>query len=101
MDNRRDLFIDSPAIVDPLSELRGRACAEHVLPLFEQAEHELGAAADAIKALRAAASAKDRDRAGQLECRWPRAQLPEPIRELVLDDQRVRNDLCWSVFEQA
>lgn len=83
-----------------LLALWAATCAEHVLPLFEQAEHELGAA-DAIKAVRAAASAEDRDRAGQLECRWPRAQLLEPIRELVLDDQRVRNDLCWSVFEQA
>jgi len=26
-------------------------------------------------------------------------QLPEPIRELVLDDQRLRNDICWSVFD--
>jgi hypothetical protein len=27
-----------------------------------------------------------------------RDQLPEAIRELVLDDQRLRNDVCWSVF---
>jgi hypothetical protein len=26
-------------------------------------------------------------------------QLPETVRELVLDDQRMRNDICWSVFE--
>jgi hypothetical protein len=26
-------------------------------------------------------------------------QLPEAIRELVLDDQRLRNDICWSVFD--
>jgi hypothetical protein len=25
-------------------------------------------------------------------------QLPEAIRELVLDDQRLRNDICWSMF---
>ncbi len=29
--------------------------------------------------------------AGRLECRWQRDQLPEAIRELVLDDQRFRN----------
>jgi hypothetical protein len=23
----------------------------------------------------------------------------EAIRELVLDDQRLRNDICWSVFD--
>jgi hypothetical protein len=26
-------------------------------------------------------------------------RLPDAIRELVLDDQRLRNDMCWSVFE--
>jgi transposase len=35
----------------------------------------------------------------RLECRWQRDQLPEAIRELVLDDQRLRNDICWSVFD--
>ena len=39
------------------------------------------------------------DSAGRLECRWQRDQLPETIRELVLDDQRLRNDICWSVFD--
>ena len=63
------------------------------------AAHELGAAAYAIKAARAGAPDGEGDGAGQLECRWQRAQLPEAIRELVLDDQRLRNDICWSVFE--
>ena len=63
------------------------------------AAHELGAAAYAIKAARAAALAGAGERAGRLECRWQRDQLPEAIRELVLDDQRLRNDICWSVFD--
>jgi hypothetical protein len=29
----------------------------------------------------------------------PLVWLPEAIRELVLDDQRLRNALCWSVFD--
>ena len=62
------------------------------------AAHELGAAAYAIKAARAAAP-DDGERAGRDECRWQRAQLPDAIRELVLDDQRLRNDICWSVFD--
>ena len=62
------------------------------------AAHELGAAAYAIKAARAAAPGSEA-RAGRLECRWQREQLPEAIRELVLDDQRLRNDICWSVFD--
>lgn len=62
------------------------------------AAHELGAAAYAIKAARAAAP-DDADSAGRRECRWQRDQLPEAIRELVLDDRRLRNDICWSVFD--
>jgi hypothetical protein len=31
--------------------------------------------------------------------RWQRAQLPDAIRDLVLDDQRLRNALCWNVFD--
>ena len=59
------------------------------------AAHELGAAAYAIKAVREHAG----EGAGRVECRWQRDQLPEAIRELVLDDQRLRNDICWSVFD--
>ena len=62
------------------------------------AAHELGAAAYAIKAARAAAPEGEGESAGRLECQWQRGQLPEAIRELVLDDQRLRNDICWSVF---
>lgn len=62
------------------------------------AAHELGAAAYAIKAIQAAAPKGERDAAGRRECQWQREQLPEEIRELVLDDQRLRNDICWSVF---
>lgn len=63
------------------------------------AAHELGAAAYAIKAARSAAPNGEAENAGRLECRWQRDQLPEAIRELVLDDQRLRNDICWSVFD--
>ncbi len=61
--------------------------------------HELGAAAYAIKAARAASPEDERVDAGRLECQWQRAQLPSNIRELVLDDQRLRNELCWFVFD--
>jgi hypothetical protein len=63
------------------------------------AAHELGAAAYAIKAARATAPGDAGKHVGQLECRWQREQLPEAIRELVLDDQRLRNAICWSVFD--
>lgn len=67
------------------------ACVGHV------AEHDLGAAAYAIKAVQAAhphdpgARRRERD--------WQRDQLPESIRALVLDDQVRRNAICWSVFD--
>ena len=65
------------------------------------AAHELGAAAYAIKAARAAEpdGAAVAVAAGRREGQWQRDQLPEPIRALVLDDQRLRNDICWSVFD--
>ena len=63
------------------------------------AAHELGAAAYAIKAVRAVAPDGEEENAGRLECQWQREQLPEAIRDLVLDDQRLRNDICWSVFD--
>lgn len=68
-------------------------CVAHV------AAHELGAAAYAIKAAGAAAPAGGSDAARRAECRWQRDQLPDGIRELVLDDQRLRNGICWSVFD--
>ena len=85
-------------------ELRGAArhaayAAGQAAAVAHVAAHELGAAAYAIKAARAAAPGCDGELAGWLECRWQREQLPDAIRELVLDDQRLRNEICWSVFE--
>ena len=63
------------------------------------AVHELGAAAYAIKAVRGVAVGREGESAGRLECRWQREQLPDAVRELVLEDQRLRNEICWSVFD--
>ena len=63
------------------------------------AAHELGAAAYAIRAARAAAPEGERKEAGRRECQWQRARLPSEIRDLVLDDQRLRNEACWSLFD--
>lgn len=68
------------------------ACVRHV------AAHDLGAAAYAIEAVRAAAGDQG-DEAARSECRWQREQLPDDVRELVLDDQQRRNHLCRSAFE--
>jgi hypothetical protein len=62
------------------------------------AAHDLGAAAYAIKAAVAAAPADQAEQARRRECAWQRAQLPDGVRALVLDDQSRRNPLCWNVF---
>jgi hypothetical protein len=85
-------------------DLRGAArhaayAAGQAAAVAHVAAHELGAAAYAIKAARAAAPDGEGERAGRLECCWQRDQLPDAIRDLVLDDQRLRNDICWSVFD--
>jgi len=64
------------------------------------AAHDLGAAAYAIKAARAAAPQGEGEAARRLECQWQRDQLPSAIRALVLEDQASRNDICWSVFDR-
>ena len=85
-------------------ELRGAAreaayAAGQAAAVAHVAAHELGAAAYAIKAARAAVVEGERDKAGRSECQWQRQQLPDAIRELVLEDQRLRNEICWSVFD--
>ncbi|MBX3058306.1 MAG: hypothetical protein KF770_17725 [Anaerolineae bacterium] len=85
-------------------ELRGAAreaayAAGQAAAVAHVAAHELGAAAYAIKAARAAAVEGEQDLAGRLECQWQREQLPDAIRDLVLDDQRLRNEICWYVFD--
>ena len=66
------------------------ACAGHV------AEHDLGAAAYAIRAV-GAANPGDPG-AGRVERDWQRGQLDGQIRALVLEDQARRNAICWSAF---
>jgi len=85
-------------------DLRGAAryaayAAGQAAAVGHVAAHELGAAAYAIRAARAAAPGEEGMSAGRMECQWQRAQLPHQIRQLVLDDQRLRNSLCWFVFD--
>lgn len=85
-------------------ELKGAArfaayAAGQAVAVSHVPAHELGAAAYAIKAVQAAVPPSESKEAGRRECLWQRAQLPAEIRDLVLDDQRLRNDICWSVFD--
>ncbi|HET8765689.1 MAG TPA: hypothetical protein VFM86_00035 [Pedococcus sp.] len=72
------------------------------------AAHDLGAAAYAIRAARAAAqgagdTASGDEDAGDVaaaaERQWQRDRLPDAVRDLVLDDQRARSPICWNVFD--
>lgn len=72
--------------------------AGHAVATAHMADHELGAAAYAIKAVRLASPTSDAMTAGERECRWQREHLPEAIRELVLSDEERRNKKLWSVF---
>lgn len=69
------------------------ACVAHV------AEHDLGAASYAIKAARAAVPDDEAESVRRRECGWQRRRLPASVRDLVLDDQRRRNEICWSMFD--
>ncbi|NUS93803.1 MAG: hypothetical protein HOQ36_15600, partial [Nocardia sp.] len=69
------------------------ACVAHV------AEHDLGAAAYALKAVQAAAAPGERDRARRAERDRQRSRIPAGLRELVIADQQRRNSICWFVFD--
>ena len=66
------------------------ACVPHV------AEHDLGAAAYALRAVAVGGG----DAALRDEREWQRARLPAAVRDLVLEDQSRRDDLCWGVFSR-
>lgn len=63
------------------------------------AAHDLGAAAYAIRAVGASVPADEAGKASAAERDWQRAQLPDEVRDLVLDDQRARSAICWNVFD--
>lgn len=46
-----------------------------------------------------ATPAAEKEQAMRRECQWQREHLPDRIRDLVLEDQERRNDICWSVFD--
>ncbi|SEB48192.1 hypothetical protein SAMN04489844_0239 [Nocardioides exalbidus] len=63
------------------------------------AEHDLGAAAYAIRAAVAAAPADAAESTRLAERAWQRDRLPADVRDLVLEDQQRRSDICWNVFD--
>src|SRR5262249_51649171 len=97
----REAALAAHAAARSASDRAARAVARaagHAVATARMADHELGAAAYAIRAVRLASAACDAMPAGEHECRWQREQLPEAIRELVLSDEEQRNKKLWWVF---
>lgn len=69
------------------------ACVAHV------PEHDLGAAAYAIKAVRAASPPGQAHQNGRDERDRQRSRLPTHLRSLVIEDQQRRNTICWQAFD--
>lgn len=67
------------------------ACVGHV------PEHDLGAAAYAVKAVQAAQPHDPHARRSERD--WQRTQVPEHLSALMIEDQARRNDICWSMFD--
>lgn len=72
--------------------------AGHAAATAHMADHGLGAAMYAIKAVQRAAPPEEATVAGERECRWQRQQLPDAIRDLVLSDEDLRNERLGRVF---
>lgn len=73
--------------------------AGHAVATAHMADHELGAAFYALRAVEAAAP--DDPDAVAHERRWQRDQLPSDVTELVLDDMRRRAGKFGSAFDPA
>jgi hypothetical protein len=57
-----------------------------------------GAAGHALRAIQASVPADQAEDTRLRERDWQREQIPAEVRELVLNDQQRRNDICWNVF---
>lgn len=75
----RDAVEDESAAV-------ARACG-HAVATAHMADHSLGAAAYAVRAVKLASSKHDAEMAGDREHQWQREYLPEAVRELVVSAQ--------------
>lgn len=65
--------------------------AGHAVATAHIADHSLGAAAYAVRAVTRASSELDAEAAGDRERQWQRERLPEAIRELVMSSQEQRS----------
>ncbi len=69
-----------------------RACG-HAVATAHMADHSLGAAFYAVRAVKLAAPTQDAEAAGEREHQWQREYLPEAVRDLVVSAQEQRSVL--------
>lgn len=101
VEQAREASFAAHAAARGASDLAAQAAARaagHAVATAHMADHELGAAAYAIRAVRRASPEATAPLEGGREREWQRQCLPEPIRELVLSDQARRNEAFWSLF---
>ncbi len=67
--------------------------AGHAVSTAHMADHSLGAAGYAVKAVTLASASPEAHSAGEREGRWQREHLPEAIRDLVVSAQKRRSVL--------
>ncbi len=102
VDEAREAAFAAHAAARSASDKAARAvarAASHAVATAHMADHGLGAAAYAIKAMQLMSPAADAILAGMRECQWQREHLPAAIRDLVLSDEERRNKKFWSVFK--
>jgi hypothetical protein len=101
VDEAREMAFLAHAAAREVSDVAASAAARaagQAVSTAHMADHELGAAAYAIKAVRLAAPKDEAMLAGVREYEWQREHLPEAIRELVLLDEELRNKKFWGLF---
>jgi hypothetical protein len=72
--------------------------AGHAVATVHMADHELGAAAFAIRAVCSTVPQDKVEQTRKNEIQWQHEHLPKAIRELVLSDEEQRNQKLWSLF---
>lgn len=72
--------------------------AGHAVATVHMADHELGAAAFAIRAVCSTVPQDKVEQTRKNEIQWQHEHLPKAIRALVLSDEEQRNQKLWSLF---
>ena len=93
MGEARAASVQAHAAARDASEDKARAVARasgHAVATAHMADHSLGAAAYAFRAVKLASCTHAAEMAGRREHQWQRERLPEAVRELVVSVQEQR-----------